>query len=86
MNIVGKNTDNLESAMFLIKNFKHIQWHTIFDFWKELSGALGLAGYKLTKSIDKEMIDNAVHGGPRKQINFNLMFTSKSGVPIRYKL
>ncbi|MDD3387241.1 MAG: PD-(D/E)XK nuclease family protein [Prevotella sp.] len=83
MNIVGKNTDNLESAMFLIKNFKHIQWHTIFDFWKELSDALGLAGYKLTESIDKEMIDNAVHGGPRKrQIDFNLMFTSKSGIPL----
>lgn len=83
MNIVGKNTDNLESAMFLIKNFKHIQWHTIFDFWKELSDALNLAGYRLTESIDKEMIDNAVHGGPRKrQINFNLMFISKSGIPL----
>ena len=83
MNIVGKNEDNLESAMFLIKNYRHIQWHTISDFWKELSDALDLAGYKLTEFIDKESIDDAVHGGPRKrQVNFNLMFTSKSGIPL----
>ena len=83
MNIVGKNSDNLESAMFLIKNFKHIQWHTICNFWKELSDALVLAGYTTTEAIDNELIDDAVHGGPRKrQVCFDLYFTSKSGIPL----
>lgn len=84
MNIVGKNADNLESAMFLIKNFKHIQWHTIHNFWKELSDALVLAGYIITEEIENELIDDAVHGGPRrkKQVYFNLYFTSKSGIPL----
>ena len=83
MNIVGKNSDNLESAMFLIKNFKHIQWHTICNFWKELSDALVLAGYTTTEAIDNELIDDAVHGGPRKrQVCFDLCFTSKSGIPL----
>lgn len=83
MNIVGKNADNLESAMFLIKNFKHIQCHTIHDFWKELADALVLAGYTITEEIENELIDDAVHGGPRKrQVFFNLYFTSQSGIPL----
>lgn len=83
MNIVGKNSDNMESAMFLIKNFKHIEWHTTFEFWKELSYALSTAGYTITKSIDNELIDNAIHGGLRKRkVDFNLCFTSLSGIPI----
>ncbi len=82
MNIVGKNSDNLESAMFLINNFKHIKWHTICDFWKELSDALVLAGYTITGRIENELINDAVHGGPRiRQVYFNLCFTSKSGIP-----
>ena len=83
MNIVGKNADNLESAIFLLKNFKHIQWHTISNFWKELSEALVSAGYTLTETIDNELVDNAVHGGLRKRkVDFNLRFTSSSSIPI----
>lgn len=84
MNIVGKNADNLESAMFLIKNFKHIQWHTIYEFWKELSEALVLNGYVITEAVDNGLIHDAVHGGPRKkkQAHFHLCFTSSNKTPL----
>lgn len=37
---IGENESSLETAKYLIDNFKHIKWHTINDFWKELSEAL----------------------------------------------
>ena len=83
MNIVGKNADNLESAMLLINNFKHIKWHTVYNFWKELSDTLVLSGYTITKAIDNGLIDNAIHGGARKKkVSFDLCFTSESGIPL----
>lgn len=80
MKIVGKNADNLESAMHLLRNVKHIKWYTIYYFWKELSDALVLSDYTITESIENELIDDAIHRG--KKVSFDLYFISNSGIPL----
>ena len=38
--LIGSSEENMRNTKLLIDNFKHIKWHTISDFWQELSTAL----------------------------------------------
>ena len=81
--LIGKNEDNLKSAKYLIDNFKHVQWHTIYDFWKELTEVLANKGYTIVRPVDDRVINLLVHGGPiHKKQDFNLYFESSKQTPI----
>lgn len=81
--LIGKNEDNLKSAKYLIDNFKHVQWHTIYDFWKELTEVLANKGYTIVRPVDDKVINLLVHGGPiNKKQDFNLYFESSKQTPI----
>ena len=67
----------------LIDNFRHIQWHTLYDFWKELGEALQKQGYKIFQSVQNEKIDLLVHGGPKqRKIDLDMIIITNREVPI----
>lgn len=83
IHIIGNNDDNLQSAKMLIDNFKHIQWHTLYDFWKELGERLQKQGYKIFQLIKNEEIDALVHGGPKqRKIDLALIIIANKELPI----
>lgn len=81
--IIGLNDENLFSAKLLLDNYKHVQWHTLYDFWKELSQGFEHEEYKILLSIPNEDIDTLVHGGPkqRRKIDLTFVVLSPHGLP-----
>ena len=65
LKIISKNDDTLASAKLLFDNYKHIQWHTIFDLFQEFYSELEKRGYKCLSKVENATIDNIVHGGPK---------------------
>ena len=63
----------------LIDNFKHVKWHTIFDFWEKLATELKNKGYNVISKPDKQNIIDLTHfesyrkGQTNKQ-NFGIYF------------
>lgn len=58
---IGRTEDNLMSAKLLIDNFRHVKWHTVRDFWNELSQELGNSGYKVFETPSNEDITYITH-------------------------
>ena len=55
---IGRNEINMKSAKYLIDNFKHVKWHTVFDFCNELSEKLENNGFEIvSKPTDNEIRD-----------------------------
>lgn len=81
MSLVGKNKDNLESAKLLLENFKHICWHTIDCFNRELQEDLESQKITILEAPDEETITWVVHGGPKQRnVPFNYEFEGKDGL------
>lgn len=81
--LIGKNEDNLNSAKYLIDNFKHVQWHSIRNFCDELTNALETKGYTLVESVSDKVITDLIHGGPiKKKQHLNLYFETPKQTPI----
>jgi len=59
--IIASNKDTLTSTKYLIDNFKHVKWHTIFDFWSELEIELKKKGYEIADSVDESAITQITH-------------------------
>lgn len=59
-NLVGKSKNSMESAKYLIDNFKHIKWHTVSEFWDELSDKLKKHG-NICKKYDNNHITDITH-------------------------
>jgi hypothetical protein len=58
---ITRNENNLKSAKVLFENYKHIKWHTIFDFWVELEKKLEAKGYKISKKPSIEATTYLAH-------------------------
>lgn len=67
LKIISKNDDTLASAKLLFDNYKHIQWHTIFDLFNDFYYELEKRGYSIVSKVENSMIDDIVHGGPKKR-------------------
>ena len=63
---ISKNDEMLNSAKYLIDNFKHVRWHTIYEFFQELASALKARNYTIRETPSTNIIDDIVHGGPNK--------------------
>lgn len=53
--LIGSSKENMDSAKKLIENFKHIKWHSVFEFWNNIQ-ALIIAenNYELIKPFDRD--------------------------------
>ncbi len=65
IDLISKNEDMLDSAKFLIDNFNHVKWHTIYDFFLELAESLKIRSYIILEQPSEEIISNIVHGGSK---------------------
>ncbi|MCD8455162.1 PD-(D/E)XK nuclease family protein [Tenacibaculum finnmarkense genomovar ulcerans] len=66
-NIIGNSEESLTSTKYLIDNFKHVKWHTIFDFWNELKLELENKGFEIVNSINSESITHLTHYSQNKK-------------------
>jgi hypothetical protein len=70
---ISKNDDTLASAKLLFDNYKHIQWHTIFDLFNDFYTELEERGYTIKTKVENQTITDAVHKDKRKLIlNFKI--------------
>ena len=58
---IGENDDNMISAKYIVENFHHIKWHTVADFWAELSGKLKSNGFEVITQPKEENITALTH-------------------------
>ena len=83
LKIISKNDDTLASAKLLFDNYKHIQWHTIFDLFQEFYSELEKRGYKCLSKVENVTIDNIVHGGPKLRKQYpQFSFKKNDGLQI----
>ena len=83
LNIISKNDDTLASAKLLFDNFRHIQWHTIFNLFDDFCSEIGNRGYTCISKVENSMIDAIVHGGPQKRKQYpEIRFKKCDGVEI----
>lgn len=59
--VISKSDDNLKAAKQLFDNYKHIKWHTVFDFWRELEIELERKSYIILDKPSEETITNITH-------------------------
>ena len=69
---ISINEQTLTSAKYLIDNFKHIKWHTVYDFWNELAVCLQENNYKIIDLPTKEQITYMTHYASYKKADKNI--------------
>ena len=82
--LMGKSVDNMASARLLIENFKHVKWHTVVDFWNELTLKLQSIGYDVSQFVDLSAITFITHNEEYKQgfrgVEFGIYFVPVEGL------
>jgi hypothetical protein len=58
---IGENESNMRSAKYLLDNFKHVKWHTVDDFFKELAFKLEQNGFTIIDKPSDENITDITH-------------------------
>lgn len=61
--LIAETKQNMDSTKYLIDNFKHVKWHAIYDFWKDIEVELDNRKYKITESIKDTSITALTHSG-----------------------
>ncbi len=81
--LISKNEDTLASAKLLFDNYKHIQWHTIFDLFNDFYSEIEERGYSCESRIDNKVIDDIVHGNQRTRKQYpQFTIKDKNGLVI----
>lgn len=85
--LIANSTDNMKSTKLLIENFKHVKWHTAWDFWNELANALRRENFEITQQPTEENITSTTHYETYKKSystsnDYGLYFTSTKGMRI----
>lgn len=85
--LIANSTDNMKSAKLLIENFKHVKWHTVWDFWNELADGLKREGFQINKQPTEENITNTTHYETYKKSysvsnDYGLYFVTVNGLII----
>jgi hypothetical protein len=78
--IIGDNIDQAWLEQEYIRgmaNFKHVKWHTIADFWNELSEELGNNEFTVIKRMSVDDITKVAHD--ERQGSFSIVFTTPNG-------
>lgn len=87
-NIIG---ENIQNSKYLIDNFKHVKWHTAFQFWEEIVNQLKNSGYnnfeifsnddkykEISNKLFLEVITRITHLN-ENDINYGVSFDLKNG-------
>lgn len=86
-NTIGKN---LKDSKYLIDNFKHVKWHTVYDFWKEMIDKLTIDYKNIEVYYDDESykeiddtpfikaITEVTHLN-KANLNYGILFDLKNG-------
>jgi hypothetical protein len=85
-NLIAESSNNMKSAKLLFDNLGHVRWHTMSEFWEELSNRLADAGYEVTERPSNENIDETAHrpysGNYKKNNDYGLRFRVKDGLTL----
>lgn len=79
--LIANSEDNLKSAKLLMDNFKHVKWHTVYDFWTELRISLQNKGFEIICYPKEVDITNTTHFEPYKKD-----YSSKNNYGIKAKV
>jgi len=82
---IGESEINMKSTKYLIDNFKHVKWHTVYEFWIELSQKLKNNGFTILSEPTEDDILNVTHyetyrKGQKDKQNFGLTFTKNNEI------
>lgn len=85
--LIASSSDNMASAKLLVENFKHVKWHTAWDFWTELADVLTRNGFEVTEQPTTTDIHNTTHFEAYKKSyessnNYGLKFNSTHGLKL----
>ncbi len=58
---IAKDEISMNSTKYIIDNFKHIKWHTVRDFWDELSCKLVSLDFEVVEEPTHEQITDITH-------------------------
>jgi hypothetical protein len=59
--LISNSENNMESAKLLVENFKHVKWHTVDDFWKEMCQELIRLELEIVEQPTSVNITNTTH-------------------------
>lgn len=60
-NLISSSFETMSSTRLLIENFKHVKWHTTWDFWNELCAELEKMNFYITSRPNQDNITNTTH-------------------------
>jgi hypothetical protein len=86
-NLIAKSTENMISAKLLVENFNHVKWHTMREFWDELSIKLKELGYTIISSPTDKNISDTAHffdykKGFRNNNHYGIYFQPFNGLQL----
>ncbi len=58
---IGSDKSAMNATKYLLDNFKHVKWHTVADFWKELENHLTTKGFTVTETPTAQNITDITH-------------------------
>lgn len=83
--LIGQSGENMAGAKLLMDNFKHVKWHTAWEFWNRLSTELELNGYVIAGRPSSADITNTTHYAPYKKSyqdmnDYGISFSKTGGI------
>ncbi|PXY02377.1 hypothetical protein DF185_06940 [Marinifilum breve] len=64
---IALSKETMDATKYLIDNFKHVKWHTIYEFWEELENNIENRGYEIIEQMDEEAITYIAHYSENKK-------------------
>lgn len=85
--LIANSTDNMKSAKLLVENFKHIKWHTVWDFWNELVAGLRKEDFEINQQPTGDNVTNTTHYETYKKSystsnDYGVYFTTPKGLKL----
>lgn len=60
-NFIASSAEHMRIIKLFVDNFKHVKWHTAFDFWNELTIELERNGASIAEQPTPDDITNTTH-------------------------
>ena len=60
-NFIASSAEHMRIIKLFVDNFKHVKWHTAFDFWNELAIELERNGASIAEQPTPDDITNTTH-------------------------
>lgn len=85
--LIGSSADNMQSAKLIMDNFKHVKWHTVWDFWCELAETLKEKGFEIVSQPTTDDVHNTTHfesykKGYETSNDYGMYFVASNGITL----